>query len=74
MGYGAKALLAIAGAAGLVVGASPATASSAAAMAAVETAATTLAPNQFVWGDAEDGAPVRIVVNIGEQRLYVYRG
>ncbi|WP_375391337.1 L,D-transpeptidase family protein [uncultured Sphingomonas sp.] len=74
MRYGARALLAIAGAACFVVGASPASASSAASTAAVETAAATLGPNQFVWGDEDDGAPVRIVVNIGEQRLYVYRG
>ena len=74
MRYGARALLAIAGATGFIVGASPASASSAATTAAVDTAAATLAPNQFVWGDEDDGAPVRIVVNIGEQRLYVYRG
>lgn len=41
---------------------------------AVETAAATLAPNQFVWNDNIAADPVRIVVNIGEQRLYVYRG
>jgi lipoprotein-anchoring transpeptidase ErfK/SrfK len=41
---------------------------------AVETAAATLAPNQFVWNDTDTGEPVRLVINIGEQRAYVYRG
>ena len=40
----------------------------------VETAAAALAPNQFVWHDTGTGEPVRIVVNIAEQRAYVYRG
>ena len=44
------------------------------AAAAVETAAATLSPNQFVWNDPGTAAPVRVVVNIGEQRAYVYRG
>lgn len=33
-----------------------------------------LAPNQFVWNDPATPEPVRIVVNIAEQRAYVYRG
>ena len=41
---------------------------------AVESAAATLAPNQFVWSDTDIAEPVRIVVNLGEQRAYVYRG
>ena len=42
--------------------------------AAVEAASATLAPNRFVWRDVATGEPVRVVVNIGEQRAYVYRG
>lgn len=42
--------------------------------AAVEAAAATLAPNRFVWRDVATDEPVRVVVNIGEQRAYVYRG
>lgn len=49
-----------------------ATAEEAAAM--VEAASATLAPNRFVWRDVDTGEPVRMVVNIGEQRAYVYRG
>ena len=41
---------------------------------AVEEAAATLTPNRFVWNDVETGEPVSVVVNIGEQRAYVYRG
>ena len=54
--------------------ASPALASASDAAAAVETAAASLAPNQFVWNDPGTTEPVRVVVNIGEQRAYVYRG
>ena len=53
--------------------ATPAWASSDGATA-VETAAATLTPNQFVWNDGDTTDPVRIVVNIAEQRAYVYRG
>lgn len=42
--------------------------------AAMEEAAATLAPNQFVWNDPGTADPVRVVVNIAEQRAYVYRG
>ena len=58
--------------------ASPAMAASSAgasdAAAAVETAAATLAANQFIWNDTATAEPVRVVVNIAEQRAYVYRG
>ncbi|WP_425228886.1 L,D-transpeptidase family protein [Sphingomonas sp.] len=37
-------------------------------------AASTLTANQFVWNDTDTGEAVRIVVNIAEQRAYVYRG
>ena len=41
----------------------------------VEAAAVAaLAPNQFVWNDPGTSEPVRVVVNIAEQRAYVYRG
>ena len=74
MRYGKRVVLASLSAAIFAV-ASPAWASDAAAAgAAVETAAATLSPNQFVWNDVATGAPVRVVVNIGEQRAYVYRG
>lgn len=53
--------------------AQPALAASAATV--VETAAVeALAPNQFVWNDPGTADPVRVVVNIAEQRAYVYRG
>lgn len=59
----------------LATTAAPAWASgSADAAAAVETAAATLAPSQFVWNDTASDEPVSIVVNIAEQRAYVYRG
>lgn len=41
---------------------------------AVEVAAASLAPNEFVWADAATSDPVRIVINVAEQRAYVYRG
>lgn len=53
--------------------ATPALAANAAGVE-VEAAAATLAPNQFVWRDVETADPVRVVINIGEQRAYVYRG
>ena len=53
---------------------SPAYAASNGAAVAVETAAATLTPNQFVWNDTDTAEPVRVVVNIPEQRAYVYRG
>lgn len=54
--------------------AAPAIAASRDAGMAVEVAAATLAPNQFVWSDTATNEPIRIVINIGEQRAYVYRG
>ena len=59
-------------AAAMMVFASPALASGSGVE--VEAAAATLAPNQFVWNDTDTGEAVRIVINIGEQRAYVYRG
>ena len=54
----------------------PARAATAEGAVMVEAAVVeTLAPNKFVWADAETAeAPARIVVNIAEQRAYVYRG
>ena len=52
--------------------AQPALAASAAGT--METTVAALAPNQFVWNDTDTTEPVRIVVNIAEQRAYVYRG
>ena len=66
-------LLATTFAAVLMGFATPAMAGSDAGMA-VESAAATLAPNQFVWSDTATADPVRVVVNIAEQRAYVYRG
>ena len=54
--------------------ASPALASGTDGAVAVETAADTLAPNQFVWNDTGTAEPVNIVINVAEQRAYVYRG
>ena len=51
--------------------ATPALASEA---AAVEAAAASLSANRFVWSDTDTAEPVSIVINIGEQRAYVYRG
>ena len=53
--------------------ATPACASSA---AAIETTAATLSGSRYVWGEeaTAPGTPVRIVVNLSEQRAYVYRG
>ncbi len=42
--------------------------------APIQDAADGLGPNQFVWNDIDTGEAVSIVVNIGEQRAYVYRG
>ena len=42
--------------------------------APIEAAATELAANQFVWSDVDTGEAVSIIINIGEQRAYVYRG
>ena len=60
----------------LGMGATPALASSAAAIAAmpIEQAATELSPNQFVWKDNGSGEPVSIVISLMEQRAFVYRG
>lgn len=41
---------------------------------AVEIAAASLAPNEFIWNDVASAEPVRLLVNIAEQRAYVYRG
>ena len=45
-----------------------------AGVGAVEAAVSTLAPNRYVWNDTDTGEAVRIVVNIAEQRAYIYRG
>lgn len=64
----------------LLMGANPALAASAGALAAmpIEQAATELSPNQFVWKDDNaNGAasePVSIVISLLEQRAFVYRG
>jgi lipoprotein-anchoring transpeptidase ErfK/SrfK len=60
----------------LGMGATPALASSAAAIAAmpIEQAAAELSPNQFVWKDNGSGEPVSIVISLIEQRAFVYRG
>ena len=60
----------------ILVGANPAQAASAAAIAAmpIEQAATELSPNQFVWKDNGSSEPVTIVVSLMEQRAFVYRG
>ncbi len=54
--------------------ASPAPARDAAAAAPIETVAANLGPNRFVWKDVDSAEPINIVINIGEQRAYVYRG
>lgn len=55
---------------------SPALASDSAATtaASIGEAASTLAPNAYVWNDPADGGPVTIVVSLASQRAYVYRG
>ena len=60
----------------ILVGANPAQAASAAAIAAmpIEQAATELSPNQFVWKDNGSSEPVSVVVSLMEQRAFVYRG
>lgn len=66
-GFG-LALLAIASAPAMA-------ASSAASGAEIETAASALSPNQFVWNDQDSSAaPVVIVVSLPLQRAFVYRG
>lgn len=72
MSYGKVTSLAIAATAFFL--GSPAWAKNDLGAIAVEAAAEGLAPNQFVWNDADTGAPINIVINIGEQRAYVYRG
>jgi len=56
----------------------PAFASDMVAAAAMETAAATLAPNRYVWSDAEladpIASPITVVVSIPMQRAFVYRG
>ena len=42
--------------------------------AAVEVAASALAPNKYVWSDPANAEPVTIVVSIAQQRAFVYRG
>jgi lipoprotein-anchoring transpeptidase ErfK/SrfK len=42
--------------------------------AAVETAASALQANKFVWSDPASAEPVTIVVSIPQQRAFVYRG
>jgi hypothetical protein len=41
---------------------------------AIESAAATLAPNAYVWGDPGSTDPVTVVVSIPMQRAFVYRG
>ena len=41
---------------------------------AVETAAAALSANQFVWTDNASSEPVSIVVSLGTQQAFVYRG
>ena len=55
----------------LLLGATPAMAADA---VGVEAAAASLTPNRFIWNDVDTGEPVSVVINIGEQRAYVYRG
>ena len=76
MGGMARSLKAYGLAIVLGMGATPALASSAAAIAAmpIEQAATELSPNQFVWKDNGSGEPVSIVISLMEQRAFVYRG
>ena len=73
MGYGKAASLAM-GVAATLFTATPTLAREAATAIAIEEAAATLAPNQFVWNDVASEDPVNIVINVGEQRAYVYRG
>ena len=40
----------------------------------IETAATELTPNQFVWHDTDSGEALSIVISLSTQRAYVYRG
>ena len=37
-------------------------------------AAASLEPGQFLWADTDDGGPVRILISIPFQRVYVFRG
>ena len=73
MRYGKATSLAMAISA-ILFTATPALARDAATAVAIEEAAATLAPNRFVWKDVESSEPVSIVVHVGEQRAYVYRG
>jgi lipoprotein-anchoring transpeptidase ErfK/SrfK len=40
----------------------------------IETAASELTPNQFVWHDTDSGEALSIVISLSRQRAYVYRG
>lgn len=65
------------GAALALVLATPALASNEAGVlgtVAIEEAAATLTPNNFVWSDSDTGEAVTVVVSIPLQRAYVYRG
>jgi lipoprotein-anchoring transpeptidase ErfK/SrfK len=73
MRYGDGTSLAM-GVAAILFAATPTLARDAVTTVAVEEAAATLAPNQFVWNDVASDEPVNIVINVGEQRAYVYRG
>jgi lipoprotein-anchoring transpeptidase ErfK/SrfK len=73
MRYGNGTSLAM-GVAAILFAATPTLARDAVTTVAVEEAAATLAPNQFVWNDVASDEPVNIVINVGEQRAYVYRG
>lgn len=69
-----KAMIDASVAAAFLAGAGPALARDAAIPTPLHDAADNLGPNQFVWNDIATSGPVSIVVNIGEQRAYVYRG
>jgi lipoprotein-anchoring transpeptidase ErfK/SrfK len=73
MRYGNGTSLAM-GVAAILFAATPTLARDAVTTVAVEEAAATLAPNQFVWNYVASDEPVNIVINVGEQRAYVYRG
>lgn len=42
--------------------------------AAIETAAASLAANQFVWNDQGGSDPITVVVSLATQQAFVYRG
>lgn len=54
--------------------ATPALASDGAVPSPLLDAAEALGPNKFVWNDIDTGEAISIVIDIGVQRAYVYRG